>query len=45
LGGHQGLHEDDAVEVSWRTDNWILLLEIMKPKTVGAELLEMEMPA
>jgi hypothetical protein len=39
------LHEDDTVEVSWRTDNWIPLLETMKPKTVGAELLEMEMPA
>jgi hypothetical protein len=39
------LHEDDTVEVSWRTDNWIPLLETMKPKTVGAELLETEMPA
>lgn len=39
------LHEDDTVEVSWRTDNWIPLLETMKPRTTGAELLEMEMPA
>jgi site-specific DNA recombinase len=39
------LHEDDTVEVSWRTDNWIPLLETMKPKTTGAEMLELEMPA
>ena len=39
------LHEDDTVEVSWRTDNWIALLETIKPRTAGAELLEMEMPA
>jgi len=38
------LHEDDTVEVSWRTDNWIPL-ETMKPKTTGAEMLELEMPA
>ena len=39
------LHEDDTVEVSWRTDNWIPLLETMKPRTTGAEMLELEMAA
>jgi hypothetical protein len=39
------LHEDDTIEVSWRTDNWIPLLETMKPKTTGAEMLELEIPA
>jgi len=39
------LHEDDTVEVSWRTDNWIPLLETMRPRTTGAELQKMEMLA
>lgn len=39
------LHDDDTIELSWRTDDWLPLLETMKPKTVGAEKLEIEMPA
>jgi hypothetical protein len=39
------LHSDDTIEVSWRTKDWLHLLESMKPRTVGAEMLEMEMPA
>lgn len=39
------LHSDDTIEVSWRTKNWLPLLETMKPRTVGAEMLEMEMTA
>ena len=38
------LHDDDTIELSWRTDDWLPLLETMKPKTVGAEKLEIEMP-
>ena len=39
------LHDDDTIEVSWRTTDWLALLEAMKPGTIGAEMLEMEMPA
>jgi hypothetical protein len=39
------LHDDDTIEVSWRTTEWLVLLEAMNPGTVGAEMLEMEMPA
>lgn len=39
------LHDDDTIEVSWRTTDWLALLEAMKPGTIGAEMLEMEMHA
>ena len=39
------LHDDDTIEVSWRTHEWLPLLETMKPRTVGADKLEMEMHA
>jgi hypothetical protein len=37
--------EDDSISINWRTEGWLPLLETMKPKTVGAERLEMEMLA
>ena len=29
------LHDDDTIEVSWRTTDWLALLEAMKPGTIG----------
>ena len=37
------LHSDDTLEISWRTKDWVSLLNTMKPGTVGAEKLAMEM--
>ncbi len=37
--------EVDSIAINWRTEGWLPLLETMKPKTVGAERLEMEMLA
>lgn len=38
------LHDDDTVEINWRTEGWLSLLETMKPGSVGSEQLAMEMP-
>ena len=39
------LHNDDTLEINWRTQDWLSLLNTMKPGTVGAEKMAMEMAA
>ena len=39
------LHDDDTIEVSRRTTDSLALLEAMKLGTIGAEMLELEIPA
>lgn len=39
------LHDDDTIEVSRRTTDWLALLEAMKPETIGEEMQEIEMRA